>query len=158
MYKIFPIFIFWVMADCIYILWVTHREFQVGHQPKKSFKSGQIYRKECAMSWNLWKINFPIFYFFELWSILCSKFMEKLTNFKYKNYHISKIWNRFLIRFYTFQYISCIFHVCMNTFKISLSRNTLSNWLKKNLVEGFAPPTPNRGCTTGPRMLSDWGS
>ena len=47
---IYPIFIFWVMADCIYNLRATHRDFEACHQPKwikKSLKSGQIYRKDA---------------------------------------------------------------------------------------------------------------
>ena len=40
-------FIFQVMSDFIYNLRVTQRDFQACHQPKKSFKSGQIYRKDA---------------------------------------------------------------------------------------------------------------
>ena len=68
----FPIFIFWVMADCISNLRVTHRDFQVCHQPTEHFfdhqpfKSGQIYRiLQSILSQNL---NF---------------FVEKQRNFIY---------------------------------------------------------------------------
>ena len=60
----FPIFIFRVMAVCKYNLQVTHRDFQVCHQPKKKIvQKWSNLQKGCAMSWNEWKINFTIFIF-----------------------------------------------------------------------------------------------
>ena len=49
----FPIFIFWVITDCIYNFTVTYQTFQVCHRPKKiSFKSGQILKS----SWKMWNV------------------------------------------------------------------------------------------------------
>ena len=59
---------------------------------KMSAKSGQIYRKDAQWSEMNGKSIFWFlrFLFFELLSILYSKFIDKLTNFEYKNDHISK--------------------------------------------------------------------
>ena len=71
-----PIFIFKVMVDFIYNLLAIHLDFQACHQPKKNrvHKWSNLHER-CAMSWNEWKINFPIF---ELLSTLYSKFFENL--------------------------------------------------------------------------------
>ena len=43
-----PIYIFWVLVDCIYNLrWHTWIFKCVADQKQKSFKSGQIYRKDA---------------------------------------------------------------------------------------------------------------
>ena len=80
-FRFFQFFIFWVISDCIYNLRLTRLNFQVCHQPKKSFKCGQIYRKYAQWTWTNEKLIVG-FLFFVLWSIC--------TNFEYKNDHIKK--------------------------------------------------------------------
>ena len=79
------------MADCIYNLRATHKDFQV--PIKKSFKRGQIYIKDAQCAETNEK-SILRFLFFQLWSILYSKLIEKWTNFEYKNDHNSKTKNR----------------------------------------------------------------
>ena len=68
-------------------------DFQVCHQPKKSFKGGQIYRKYEQLAETNEKLIFR-FLFYKLWSILYSKLIEKFLNIEYKNDHIWKTKNR----------------------------------------------------------------
>ena len=124
------------MAACIFNLGVTYWDFQVCHQPKKKlFISGQIYKKDKQWAKTNEK-SFLWFLFCELWSILYTKFIEKITNFEYKKDHISKIKNLqksenwFFIRFNTFCFSK--FHVNMNTFEV-LGKTRHFWW-------GFAPP------------------
>ena len=70
----FPIYFFelWLVVFTIY-RWHTDIFKCVSNQKKKSFKSGQICRKDAQWA-----------------QFLYSKFIEKFTNFEYKTGHISK--------------------------------------------------------------------
>ena len=59
----------------------------------QNFKSFHIYMKDAESAKTNEKSIFR-FLVFELWSILYSKLIEKLTNFEYKTDHISKTKNR----------------------------------------------------------------
>ena len=81
----FPLSNFWITADCIYNIRLTHLDFQVCHRAeKKVVQKWSNSQKRCAMSWNEWLIHFSIFIFSVMVDFVL-KLIEKLTNFEYKN-------------------------------------------------------------------------
>ena len=102
------------------------------------------------MSWNEWKINFPIFRFRVIVDFVLKIHRKINQSWVQKQRYLKNLKSEklFVIRFSTYR----IFHVIMTTFEILkffLSNYFLSIWLKKQkkIV---------RGCAHGPRMHLDW--
>ena len=64
--SIILIFIFWVMADCIYNLRVTQLDYQMYHRPKKSYSTVVKFTEKIRNELKRMKINFPIFRFWDM--------------------------------------------------------------------------------------------
>ena len=131
----FTIFIFQVIADFIYNLRVTHRDFQVGFlgfsTKKKVVQSQSNLQKRCA---------FLRFFIFWVTVAFVRKIHRKIDKkWPYlKNAKIGKL------IFYSFQHIP------------HLLRKYEHIWIFFNTNGGKKIVTPHRGCPPGPRMLLDW--
>ena len=126
---LFLVFELWPIVFTI-LRWYIRLFKCVTEQKKRSFKSGQIYRKgaECAETNEKWFFSFLIYRRFVL------KIHPTLADFECKIDHISKTKSRknwFFIRFSTFH----IFHVNMNTlFSWSVFNRIQINTKKKYFI------------------------
>ena len=119
---IFPIFKFWVMADCIYNLrW--HTRCVTDHK-KKLIISGQTYRKDAHRSAFLVLEYFLCDIYFEIWSILY------MVDFVLGNIIFIIIINVILLLVY---YFFILYMVVTNAFGRYVWRHVIA----KKIVYGF---------------------
>ena len=81
------------MADCIYNLRVKHRDTYQKKSRSKVVKFTGKMHNELKRMINQFSDLYD-FYFLTYGKFFNSKFIEQLTNFEYKNYHISKTKNQ----------------------------------------------------------------
>ena len=79
----FPIFIFWVMIDCIYNLQVTHLTFQVCHRTINKFISKVakfIWKMRNVLKWMKNQISNFCYFYFSSYGRFCSQFSSDYPN------------------------------------------------------------------------------
>ena len=108
--------------------------------------------ERCSQCWIKWKINFQTFPIFIFWVMvdIVLEIYQKLTNFEYKNDHISKTTNCKNWKIYSpfVSVHSTSFEIfCQKIFFIHLVKNgkkkLLSIWLKCSAPPGLRPWTPH---------------